>query len=104
MTVAPGDLSERNDLDIEPSPTAMVSTPSDTTATVQPPIPKPPLANELDILARFARELAAGEAGQDVKLVGERWLRYGRLHGCSGVGGGTNHGRRRGLDIKIVTL
>ena len=65
MTVAPGDLSERNDLDIESPPTAMVSTPYDTTATVQPLREPPPLANEPDILARFAGELAAaGVAGE----------------------------------------
>jgi hypothetical protein len=42
-----------------------VSTPSATTATVQPPIARPALAEEPDILARFAGELAsAGVAGE----------------------------------------
>jgi len=44
---------------------AVVSTPDDTTATVQPLRPRPPLADEPDILARFAAELAAaGVAGE----------------------------------------
>ena len=41
------------------------STPSSATATVQPPPPKPPLADAPDILVRFADELAAaGVAGE----------------------------------------
>ena len=48
------------------NPTSVVvSTPSDTTATVQSPRPRPPLAGEPDILAQFAAELtAAGVAGE----------------------------------------
>ncbi|MGC8633896.1 MAG: hypothetical protein ACP5VP_04410 [Candidatus Limnocylindrales bacterium] len=48
------------------SPTSIVvCTPSDTTATVQPLRDKPSLADEPDILARFAAELAAaGVAGE----------------------------------------
>jgi hypothetical protein len=48
------------------NPTSVVvSTPCDTTATVQPLRLRPPLANEPDILARFADELAAaGVAGE----------------------------------------
>ncbi|MFI5259462.1 MAG: hypothetical protein ACHQ01_07640 [Candidatus Limnocylindrales bacterium] len=43
----------------------VVSTPSDTSATVQPPIEQPALAKEPDILACFAGELAtAGVAGE----------------------------------------
>ena len=43
----------------------MVSTPCDTTATVQPLRPRPPLADEPYIFARFAAELAAaGVAGE----------------------------------------
>jgi hypothetical protein len=44
---------------------AVISTRWNTTATVQPPIPQPALAEEPDILARFAGELAmAGVAGE----------------------------------------
>jgi hypothetical protein len=48
------------------NPTSLaVSTPCDTTATVQPLRPRPPLAEEPDILARFGEELAAaGVAGE----------------------------------------
>jgi hypothetical protein len=44
---------------------AVVGTPGGTTATAQPLSPRPPLADEPDILARFAAELAAvGVAGE----------------------------------------
>jgi hypothetical protein len=48
------------------NPTSVVvNTPCDTTATVQPLRPRPPLADEPDILARFGAELAAaGVAGE----------------------------------------
>jgi hypothetical protein len=61
----PSELGGRDDLDLELAPTAVFSTPCATAATAQPLGPRPPLADEPDILARFADELAAaGVAGE----------------------------------------
>jgi hypothetical protein len=61
----PSELGGLDGLDSGLAPTAVVSTPSDTPATVQPLRSPPTLADEPDILARFAAELAAaGVAGE----------------------------------------